>query len=75
VLFVLPSVFILLGLSWFYMAGGNITWVQGIFYGLIPAVIAIVFSAVKRIGSKALKSPGLWALAGLSRFRNSRSHS
>jgi chromate transporter len=55
VLFVLPSVFILLGLSRFYMAGGNITWVQGIVYGLIPAVIAIVFSAVKRIGSKALK--------------------
>ena len=34
VLFVLPSVFILFGLSWLYMAGGDITWVQGIFYGL-----------------------------------------
>jgi chromate transporter len=66
VLFVLPSVFILLGLSWLYMAGGGIEWVAGIFYGLIPAVIAIVFSAVKRIGSKALRSPSLWALAGLS---------
>ena len=66
VLFVLPSVFILLGLSWLYMAGGSIGWVAGIFYGLIPAVIAIVVSAVKRIGSKALKSPSLWVLAGLS---------
>jgi len=66
VLFVLPSVFILLGLSWLYVAGGSIGWVEGIFYGLIPAVIAIVVSAVKRIGSKALKSPSLWALAGLS---------
>ncbi len=66
VLFVLPSVFILLALSWLYMACGEITWIQGIFYGLIPAVIAIVLSAVKRIGSKALKSPSLWTLAGLS---------
>ncbi|GAA5118141.1 chromate efflux transporter [Luteolibacter yonseiensis] len=66
VLFVLPSVFILLGLSWLYMEGGDIGWVNGIFHGLMAAVIAIVFSAVKRIGSKALKSPVLWALAGLS---------
>ncbi len=65
-LFVLPSVFILLGLSWLYMAGGSIGWVNGIFYGLMAAVIAIVLSAVKRIGSKALKSPSLWVLAGLS---------
>lgn len=66
VLFVLPSVFILLALSWIFMAHGEITWIKGIFYGLIPAVIAIVMSAVKRIGSKALQSPSLWALAGLS---------
>ena len=66
VLFVLPSVFILLGLSWLYMAGGDVRWIQGIFYGLIPAVIAIVFSAVRRIGSKALKSPALWVLALLA---------
>jgi chromate transporter len=65
-LFVIPSVFILFALSWLYMAGGNITWVQGIFYGLIPAVIAIVVSAVKRIGSKALKTPALWVLALLA---------
>lgn len=62
-LFVIPSVFILFGLSWLYMAGGDVAWVRGIFYGLIPAVIAIVVSAVKRIGSKALKTPALWALA------------
>jgi len=66
VLFVLPSMFILFGLSWLYMAGGGIGWVQGLFYGLTAAVIAIVISAVKRIGSKALKSPSLWALAGLA---------
>ncbi len=66
VLFVLPSMFILLGLSWLYMAGGDITWVNGLFYGLTAAVIAIVASAVKRIGSKALKSTSLWVLAGLA---------
>jgi chromate transporter len=62
-LFVLPSVFILWGLSWLYMAGGEVKWIQGVFYGLIPVVIAIVVSAVKRIGSKALKTPALWGLA------------
>lgn len=65
-LFVIPSIFILLGLSWLYMAGGKIVWVAGIFDGLIPAVLAIVVSAVKRIGSKALKTSSLWALALLS---------
>ncbi|MCW1886761.1 chromate efflux transporter [Luteolibacter flavescens] len=65
-LFVIPSVLILFFLSWLYMAGGEVTWIQGIFYGLMPAVIAIVASAVKRIGSKALKTPALWVLALLA---------
>lgn len=65
-LFVLPSMFILFALSWLYMAGGGIGWVQGLFYGLTAAVIAIVISAVNRIGSKALKSPSLWGLAGFA---------
>ncbi|WP_035602345.1 chromate efflux transporter [Haloferula sp. BvORR071] len=62
-LFVLPSIFILWSLSWLYMAGGDVKAIQGLFYGLMPAVIAIVISAVKRIGSKALRTPALWALA------------
>lgn len=66
VLFVLPSVFILFGLSWLYMAGGEIRWIQGVFYGLMPAVIAIVLSAVRRIGTKALRTPALWGLALLA---------
>ncbi len=65
-LFVLPSVFILFALSWLFMAGGDILWIKGIFYGLMPVVIAIVVSAVKRIGSKALKSPSLWVFAVLA---------
>lgn len=63
-LFVLPSVFILFGLSWLYMAGGDVVWVAGLFYGLTAAVIAIVLSAGRRIGSKALKTPTLWGIAG-----------
>jgi chromate transporter len=66
VLFVLPSVFILFGLSWLYMAGGEVAWIRGLFHGLIPAVIAIIIAAVTRIGGKALKSPALWTLAALS---------
>ncbi len=66
VLFVLPSVFILLGLSWLYMAGGHLPWLAAMFYGLLPAVIAVVAEAVLRIGKKALKSPTLWALAAAS---------
>jgi chromate transporter len=65
-LFVLPSIFILWALSWLYMAGRDVVWINGLFYGLIPAVIAIVASAVKRIGSKALKTRSLWVLALLA---------
>ncbi len=62
-LFVLPSVFILYALSWLYMAGGHLPWLAAIFYGLLPAVIAVVASAVLRIGRKALRSPALWLIA------------
>jgi chromate transporter len=65
-LFVLPSIFILLGLSWFYMAQGGVPWVSGIFEGLIPAVMALVAASVVRIGRKALKTKCLWALAALA---------
>src|SRR6476619_1879544 len=56
-LFVLPSLFILVGLSWVYVAYGEIDWVAGMFYGIKPAVAAIVLQAVWRIGSRTLKSP------------------
>lgn len=65
-LFVLPSVFILFGLSWLYMAGGHLPWLAAVFHGLLGAVIAVVAEAVLRIGKKALKSPTLWGIAALS---------
>ena len=66
-LFVLPSLFILIGLSWVYVAFGQVPWVAGLLYGIKPAVAAIVLQAVHRIGSKTLKTPRraplLWAIA------------
>lgn len=66
VLFVLPSLFILIGLSWVYVAFGEVPVVAGIFYGIKPAVTAIVVHAAHRIGSRALKNGWLWAMAGAS---------
>jgi chromate transporter len=62
-LFVIPSVFILWGLSYIYAAYGNLPWIAAIFYGLKPAVLAIVAAAVMRIGGRALKNAVMWALA------------
>jgi chromate transporter len=66
ILFVLPSVFILWGLSWIYVALGTIPSVAALFFGLKPAVAAIVAEAVIRIGKKSLKNKALVALAALS---------
>lgn len=63
VLFVLPSLFILIALSWIYIAYGDVSWVAGLFYGIKPAVTAIVVHAAHRIGSRALKNNLLWAIA------------
>ena len=64
--FVIPSIFILWGLSFIYAAFGNIPWIAAIFYGLKPAVTAIVLTAVIRIGRKALKNEVMWTLAALA---------
>ena len=56
VLFVLPSLFILAGLTWVYLAFGDVPAVKGIFDGIKPAVVAIVVFAAWRIGARALKN-------------------
>ena len=66
VLFVLPSLFILIALSWVYIAFGEVPLIAGIFYGIKPAVTAIVVHAAHRIGSRALKNNVLWAMAAAS---------
>jgi chromate transporter len=65
-LFVLPSLFILILLSWVYIAYGQVPIVAGLFYGIKPAVTAIVMQAAHRIGSRALKNNWLWAIAAAS---------
>ena len=65
-LFVLPGSLLMLVLSWLYTAHGHLFWVEAIFYGLRAAVLAIVASAVLRIGSKALRHPVMVALAAAS---------
>jgi chromate transporter len=66
ILFVLPAVFLLFALSWIYVALGHIAWIAAFFYGLKPAVIAIVATALLRLGQRTLKTPALWLLAGVA---------
>ncbi len=62
-LFVLPSLVILVALSWVYLAFGHTPLVAGLFYGIKPAVTAIVLHAAQRIGSRVLKNSVVWAIA------------
>jgi chromate transporter len=68
VLFVLPSLFILSALTWIYLTYGDVSAVEGILYGIKPAVTAIVLFAAYRIGSKALSNNILRVLAVLAFF-------
>jgi chromate transporter len=62
-LFVLPSFFILVTLTWIYLEFGQVPAVAGFLYGIKPAVTAIVVFAAYRIGSRALTNSALWAIA------------
>jgi chromate transporter len=65
-LFVLPSLFILIALSWIYVRFGDVPVVAGLFYGIKPAVTALVLHAAHRIGTRALKNRWMWGIAALS---------
>jgi chromate transporter len=62
-LFVLPSLVILIALSWIYVRFGDVPLVAGIFYGIKPAVTALVLHAAHRIGTRALKNGWMWGIA------------
>jgi len=64
IFFILPSMFILLGLSALYVTFGNIPWVYALFAGLKPAVIAIVILALIKIGKKSLHTIFHFLIAG-----------
>ncbi len=63
VLFVLPSLLILVTLSWLYLAYADLPWVAGLFFGIKPVVVAIVLQACVRIGSRTLRTRWHWGLA------------
>jgi len=65
-LFVLPSLLILIALSYVYLVYGDVTFVKGVFNGIKPAVVAIVVFAAWRIGSRALKNNVLRSFAAAS---------
>jgi chromate transporter len=61
--FVIPSIFIMWGLSAVYAAYGSVPLVAGIFAGLKPAVVALVIVALIRIAGRALRPRGLAGIA------------
>ncbi len=63
ILFVLPSLLILIALSWIYYRYGQVPLIAALFYGIKPAVTAIVVHACWRIGSRALRSGWHMAIA------------
>ena len=65
-LFILPGVLAIMGLSWLYAAYGELGFVAALFFGLKAAVLAIVLQAVVRVGKRALKNAPLRALAAAS---------
>ncbi len=65
-LFVLPSLLILIALSWVYMRFGDLPQVSAMLGGVKPAVVAIVLFAAYRIGSRVLKNSVLWSIALLA---------
>jgi chromate transporter len=63
IMFVLPSVFVMFGLSWLFAVHSDVRWVEAIFAGLAPAVIALVAWATIRIGSRSLANGLMLAVA------------
>lgn len=62
--FLLPSVFLMLFLSWLAAAKGHVPSIAGIFHGIAAAVVGIVIEALVRLSKKSLRHPALYAFAG-----------
>jgi len=62
-IFVLPGFLSILALSYLYVAFGTVTAIEGLFFGLKAAVLAVVIQAVLRIGGRALKNPVMMGIA------------
>lgn len=61
--FVVPSIFVLMFLSWLVVRHAGVGWVSGLLYGIQPVVVAIVFEAMIRIGKRTLHHPSLIGFA------------
>jgi chromate transporter len=67
VAFVLPSFIMVLGLAALYLRFGGLSWMQGAFYGIGAAVIAIIARSVWKLGKMTLaKDRLLWSLFAVS---------
>jgi chromate transporter len=66
VLFVLPGAVLLWLISFIYVRFGNVPLLDAAFYGLKPAVMALVAAALLRLSTRALRNPVLWAVSGLA---------
>ncbi|MEY3202529.1 MAG: Chromate transporter, chromate ion transporter family [Pseudomonadota bacterium] len=62
-LFILPSLIMLMALSWVYLAWGHWPLVKSILWAIKPVVVAIVVQAIFRIGARTLRRPVLWGIA------------
>src|SRR5690606_15192402 len=62
-LFILPSLLLMIGLAWLYLRFGDVSLVAGLFYGIKPAVTAVVLQAAQRIGARTLRNRWLWSIA------------
>ena len=67
-LFVLPGFLAILALSYIYVIFGDVTAIEGLFFGLKCAVLAVVVQAVFRIGGRALKNKVMVAMAAAAFF-------
>mgnify|MGYP000858750961 CR=1 FL=1 len=66
IMFIIPGMLTVLALTLLYAGFEKVAAVQALFYGLKPAVLALVVMAVFRVAGKALKTPYLSLLAGLA---------
>jgi chromate transporter len=62
-LFILPGFVLMTLIAIAYMVYGDLSWMQGLLFGLQAATLAIVIEAVVRVGKKALKHRALYCLA------------
>lgn len=62
-LFILPGFLSILLLSYLYVIFNDVPFVQGLFYGVKPAIIAVVSAALYRISKKSLKNSFYWTMA------------